>query len=1409
MNVKDAFKRSVPKSVSASWEHTSSRVSHGLTAFVKTLRNAPDESQFISDTMLQMKKDFRGHDLILKSQHVAKLTFLYMLGHDISWASFHIVEVMSAGEFDFQRVGFFAAALCFRPDTDVLLLTTNLFKLHFTGGSSGMKTAKKSRKKALDRIGTLYNTSVAMNCLASIVSEELAQNLLHDIFAQLNSTKSNLRKRAVLLLFPVFRRWPKALRLSFDRLKKRLKDENQAVRVAAVNVICELAKINPRNYLNVIPQLYELLQTTSSNWMLIKIVKLMSNILPIEPRLMKKLREPLVNIISGSSARSLVYECTNCITSHGVMAKEIVHLCVEKLQLFIEDPDPNFKYLGMCGLCKIQPQAPGRLEGMKDLIVERLSEEDVSIKSRALDILSNMVTQNNMIEIVMKLQEHLLEQDDSAYMNRILTKIITVCSQEEYGLIDDFIWYIGTLKEFAYLSMSKKNAELIAFHLMDVIYRVENVREFGVQQMEELLIENQLLGDNVDLGTTNLVPILYAIAFILGEYGEFITDGNFHHILQLLLQARIKSLPSEVQAVFIHSALKIMGYALMRLDWDSSIEVLELSINQVEQFTTSKLAEVQERSAQYLLLIKGIYDEVEYEDELTELGEELVGMYTEKLAPVDDQAQTLIKPPKGLNLNKMIGESLPDDVGCMMISDQSGFEIPEHDADMDGEEWLNEDAIPKVKKKPVVAKTKSKPRTQKIDFDKSSPFYIGDVMFQNSYSGEEPENDENEDDDRLIVDNPKARMKQRFLELQKKARYKNKKGKPTFKVTKGTMMVKGSKRKKMAVDSKPGKAKWVDPLAMVDLRNKQSSDEDSVPQTKTYAQINEEKKQAEMGLVKDFKKSVKKAKRKKAKKQEAKEEAVAEKIKQEAILRAKKEQAGSPRKPKKKAKGKKKKELSKKSGQKSGADNKSPDLLDFTTTGVIAVPDKKPEDFLSLLGDFAPKKASPKRGGPLDIFDNLITEVKSSPKSSHPSKPPEEPTEEISEPKEVQNQQIPKKAKTSKPKRKSKRKPKPEAKPKKKPAGKKRPKGKKRVPKRIKDQSKSVAAVGMLDDVIENDNISEVLAAQKIMKRESENKTPEDEKSMDLLSINISAEAPPIDQNFDLMGFIDSSTPNRTSPTTEEISASQKPKPGGIFGMICNPTDNVLESEAKTEGPALTSPPEILLSTNALTISYAVDYSPAKALILNLICECRPGGKTVKNVSLFLPASGPIHFSNGEKIVLAKTLKSNSPPRAVRIPFDVNKLNPATLACKVSYKCGKLHNVSTLLEVSPPMLLKQSNPPSPAMIGKLINTDKKVSSIDLPGVSSSLISEVADVLLLHGCLKPVEPVRKKKGPWRFYSRTLTRKPVLVVLESSQDNSIRLTAYGSNIRTKLAHWLADRLLSEFVEEEEEDEDDYDE
>lgn len=53
---------------------------------------------------------------------------LDMLGYDMSWASFHVVEVMSSSKVHLKSIGYLAAAQSFEQDTDVLMLTTNLLK---------------------------------------------------------------------------------------------------------------------------------------------------------------------------------------------------------------------------------------------------------------------------------------------------------------------------------------------------------------------------------------------------------------------------------------------------------------------------------------------------------------------------------------------------------------------------------------------------------------------------------------------------------------------------------------------------------------------------------------------------------------------------------------------------------------------------------------------------------------------------------------------------------------------------------------------------------------------------------------------------------------------------------------------------------------------------------------------------------------------------------------------------------------------------------------------------------------------------------------------------------------------------------------------------------------------------------
>ena len=66
--------------------------------------------------------------LRLNGIHLILHEKLDMLGYDMSWASFHVVEVMSSPRVHLKSVGYLAAVQSFEQDTDVLMLTTNLLK---------------------------------------------------------------------------------------------------------------------------------------------------------------------------------------------------------------------------------------------------------------------------------------------------------------------------------------------------------------------------------------------------------------------------------------------------------------------------------------------------------------------------------------------------------------------------------------------------------------------------------------------------------------------------------------------------------------------------------------------------------------------------------------------------------------------------------------------------------------------------------------------------------------------------------------------------------------------------------------------------------------------------------------------------------------------------------------------------------------------------------------------------------------------------------------------------------------------------------------------------------------------------------------------------------------------------------
>lgn len=616
-----------------------------LQDLVRGIRNhKEDEAKYISQCIDEIKQELKQDNIAVKANAVCKLTYLQMLGYDISWAAFNIIEVMSASKFTFKRIGYLAASQCFHEGTDVIMLTTNQIRKDLSSPSQ-------------------YDTGVALTGLSCFVTPDLARDLANDIMTLMSHTKPYIRKKAVLIMYKVFLKYPESLRPAFPRLKEKLEDPDPGVQSAAVNVICELARRNPKNYLSLAPLFFKLMTSSTNNWVLIKIIKLFGALTPLEPRLGKKLIEPLTNLIHSTSAMSLLYECVNTVIavlislSSGMPNHSAsIQLCVQKLRILIEDSDQNLKYLGLLAMSKILRTHPKSVQAHKDLVLQCLDDKDESIRLRALDLLYGMVSKKNLMEIVKKLMTHVDKAEGTTYRDELLTKIIDICSQSNYQHITNFEWYISILVELTRLE-GTRHGHLIAAQMLDVAIRVKAIRRFAVSQMSALLDSAHLVASSTQ--RNGICEVLYAAAWICGEFSEHLQDPQ--QTLEAMLRPKVTTLPGHIQAVYVQNVVKLYAAILQQkeqaADAQAAQEVTQLLVERLPQFVQSADLEVQERASCILQLVKHV-QKLQAKD--MPVAEEVSALFAGELNPVAPKAQKKVPVPEGLDLDAWINEPLSD-----------------------------------------------------------------------------------------------------------------------------------------------------------------------------------------------------------------------------------------------------------------------------------------------------------------------------------------------------------------------------------------------------------------------------------------------------------------------------------------------------------------------------------------------------------------------------------------------------------------------------------------------------------------------------------------------------------------------------------------------------------------------------
>ncbi|EFY97592.2 AP-3 complex subunit delta [Metarhizium robertsii ARSEF 23] len=609
---------------------------------------------FIQKNLKDCRAEVRSPDMDVKATALLKLVYLEMLGYDMSWASFHVLEVMSSPKYHQKRVGYLGAVQSFRPDTEVLMLATNLLKKDI--GSS-----------------TQTVISLPIATLPHVITPSLALSTLPDLLPRLGHSHSNIRKKTLVTLYRLALVYPEALRAAWPKIKERLLDPNEdpSVTAAIVNVVCELGWRRPHDFLPLAPRLFELLVDGGNNWMAIKLIKLFATLTPLEPRLVRKLLPPLTNIIATTPAMSLLYECINGIIQGGILGStddtadtdEIATLCVKKLRgMVMINGDPNLKYVALLAFNKIVATHPHLVAEQDDVILDCLDSPDITIRIQALDLVQGIVTGDNLIPVVSRLMKQLKssaptkersqpgipsfgsgsDSNDEAhvaiteptkvekqapplpedYMIDIIRRILFICSKDNYSNVLDFDWYIDVLTQLVRMApvprqLDSESTPLSSLSSMDVSGRIgDELRNVAVKVRAMrstavsagFTIVAQL---NADTPTGHKVTsgVLSSVAWLLGEYAILLQDpdGTLNSLLQLIPRAA----RPEVCATSLLAVAKIFATIAgdetrpWTAEWKSRISLLIARILHVaEPLALHPNLEVQERAVEFVELLK-------------------------------------------------------------------------------------------------------------------------------------------------------------------------------------------------------------------------------------------------------------------------------------------------------------------------------------------------------------------------------------------------------------------------------------------------------------------------------------------------------------------------------------------------------------------------------------------------------------------------------------------------------------------------------------------------------------------------------------------------------------------------------------------------------------------------------------
>ena len=525
------------------------------------------EDEYFRERMGKIEEEFKTENIELKQEAVRECLFFDLMGYDLSSTNFGVLDVMAMNDFSSKKIAYLTASQIWHPESDVVIMATNRIQRDLISVNP-------------------YFADFALSSFSRYLTRDLAQVVAPDVIALMSSNKVHVAQKAIITFYHVCLHFSEALKAGFSILRSRLKDTNQSIVFTTLTVMTELASHNAKNFTALIPKFHKMITKTTNNWIILRLLSLLKMLVVVEPRLEKKLSFPLKTVIETTTSASVIFECVRLMVDANVQDADLFEVATLKIESYLEHPEPNLRYLCMQTFVKLIKVQPILVARHRELISNTLNSPDEPTRLIALELLCSLATEKTIDKIVGNMYDQYKNEKTSLnFKDQLFTKVINICSADNYKLVSDFDWYVSVIFDFIKLG-TFTNYDLVARQLLDLAVRVPSTRSSLVEECSGIFPMSCF---------RDATALLLACSHIVGEYSE---NGYF---VKKIFQPVITNYSERVQASCVDTAFKLY---LKSEDENEAKSIESLFDLRLPLFSNSNYPEVSDRATAITELVK-------------------------------------------------------------------------------------------------------------------------------------------------------------------------------------------------------------------------------------------------------------------------------------------------------------------------------------------------------------------------------------------------------------------------------------------------------------------------------------------------------------------------------------------------------------------------------------------------------------------------------------------------------------------------------------------------------------------------------------------------------------------------------------------------------------------------------------